>query len=513
MGKTAIVIMLLTVIAKSFGFIRDIVLAYVYGASSVTDAYLISQTIPSVIFALIGTGISTSYIPVYSNIYKKEGRRKADLFTSNIINLTMILSVIIVIIVFVFTGPIIRVFASGFEGATFNLAVKLTKIGIFSVIFSGVFYILTGYLQVRDKFFASALMGIPLNLILIISILISKYFNNLFLSIGNVLAVIFQLLFLVPFIRKEGYKYHSILNIKDKHVINFLRLSIPVILGVSVNQINLLVDRTLASRIVIGGIAALNYANRLNLFIQGIFVMAVVTVTFPMLSKMIANNNSNRFKIILSKSIEAINLLLIPILVGTMFFSNHIVKLLFQRGAFNEKSISLTSSALFYYSIGMLGYGLREVLSRAFYSMKDTKTPMINAAFGMGLNIILNIILSKFMGIDGLALATSFAAIFTTGLMFISLRKEIGSFGLKKIFISFLKISFASIVMGLIAKQFFSLLVVNKLTQNLALIMAIGLGAISYVLIIYFMKIDSVDAFINTINVKMRDIKIFNDEK
>jgi len=185
-----------------------------------------------------------------------------------------------------------------------------------------------------------------------------------------------------------------------------------------------------------------------------------------------------------------------------MIFAEPIVKLLFGRGAFDTQAISMTSYALFFYSIGMVGFGLMEVLSRAFYAMQDTKTPMINAAIAMVMNIILNIILSKFLGIGGLALATSISAIFCTALLFISLRKKIGPFGMKSITISFIKILCASLMMGVIAKVSYNTLL-NSINANLSLILSIGIGAVTYFFIIYFMKIEEVDTVVNAIKRKM----------
>jgi putative peptidoglycan lipid II flippase len=150
----------------------------------------------------------------------------------------------------------------------------------------------------------------------------------------------------------------------------------------------------------------------------------------------------------------------------------------------------------------MVGFGLREVLSRVFYSLQDTRTPMINAAIGMLLNIILNIVLSRFLGIGGLALATSIAAIFTTALLFVSLRKKTGPFGMKQISISFLKILFASLVMGGLAKLSFNHLTAS-LSQNLSLLLAIVVGSVSYFVIIYFMKIEDVDVIVGAIKKKL----------
>ena len=272
------------------------------------------------------------------------------------------------------------------------------------------------------------------------------------------------------------------------------------------NQINVLIDRTLASNIVEGGITALNYANRLNGFVQGLFVASISTAMYPMISKMAAEDNMEGLKKAVAEGINLINLLVIPATIGSMIFATPAVGLLFGRGAFDERALALTSSGLFYYSIGMIGFGLREILSRAFYSLQDTKTPVINATIAVVINIVLNIILSKFLGIGGLALATSISAIFCTGLLFISLRKKIGSFGMKGIVISFAKILSASLVMGLITKISFNTLL-NNMSQNLSFIISIAIGVVVYFVLIYFMKIEDVDNMVGVLKEKARIIK------
>lgn len=495
MKKTTLILMIITIISKIFGFIRDITLSYFYGASNISDAYLISLTIPTIIFELIGIGINTSYIPIYSSIEKERDYKLAERFTNNIINIIIIICTIIILLVLLYTMPIVKLFASGFEDETLSLATRFTKISIFGIYFYSLIYILNGYLQSKNSFVVPALRGILLNLVIITAIVFSSKYGIAFLSIGSLIAMAIQFVFLVPFAYKKGHKYSFILDKNDEYLKKMLYLAIPVIIGVSVNQINILIDRTIASRIAIGGISALNYASRLNGFIQGIFVLSIATVMYPMISKMAAENNMNGLKKSLSEAISLINLLVLPATVGAVLFAEPVVKLLFGRGAFDSQAILMTSDALFFYSIGMIGFGLREVLSRAFYSLQDTKTPMMNAAVAMGLNIVLNIILSKFLGIGGLALATSISAIFCTGLLFISLRKKIGPFGIKSIIISFIKILCSSLLMGLIAKISYNILL-NSISQNLSLILSIGIGAFSYFAVIYFMKIEDVDAMV-----------------
>jgi putative peptidoglycan lipid II flippase len=503
MKRTALLVMIITILSKIFGFGREIALSYVYGASAITDAYLVSQTVPYVIFSIISAGIVTGFIPLYSRILNEQGQLVAHKYTNNLSSALLFLASIIVAIVLLFTQPIVKIFASGFNGETLELAIRFTRISVFGIYFSAFIKIFASFLQIHENYIIPALLGFPMNLLTIASLLISKKISLYVLAIGGVLATASQLLLLIPFVRKTGYKYQPVLNLKDEYIKTMIIIALPVIAGQSVNQINVLVDKTLASGIAVGGISALNYASRLNDFVQGLFVASISTVLYPMISKMAAEDNMNGLKASISEAISVINLLVIPATIGVMIFSKEIVTLLFGRGAFTPEAIDMTGGALFYYSIGMIAFGLREILSRAFYALQDTKTPMINATIAVVINIILNLVLSKYLGIGGLALATSIAAIVSTLLLFITLRRKIGGFGLKEITKSFIKICVASILMGFIALGSFNFFSQN-IRQNLALILAIGIGALAYAILIYFMKIPEVDRSIEVMKKKVK---------
>ncbi len=492
MKKVAFFVMVITVVSKFFGFGREIVLSYLYGASAITDAYLISQTIPMTIFSFISVGVATGFIPMYSRIKQEEGWSSANNFSSSLSNALLLIASIIVVIVLVLTEPVVKLFASGFSGETLVLAVNFTRITVFGVFFTALLNIFTGYLRVHENYLVPSLIGFPMNLIIVGSLCISVYTNVYVVALGSLLATASQIIVLIPFLKKTGFQYKLVLNLKDQHIKKMFFIALPVIIGTSVNEINVLIDRTLASGIAIGGISALNYARRLNGFVQGLFVASITSVMYPMISKMAAENNVTRLKTTLSEAISIISLLVIPTTVGSMVFSEEIVNLLFGRGAFTVEAVKMTSNALFYYSIGMIAFGLKDILARAFYAFQDTKTPMINATIAVVINIILNIILSRFLGIGGLALATSIAAIVSTILMFSTLRKRIGGLGLRKISTSFLKICVASLIMGSIAKFCFNFFK-NSISDNLALIIAIGVGASIYAVLIFFMKIPEVD--------------------
>ena len=503
MKKTVVFLMLLTIFSKVLGFARDISLSYFYGASVISDAYLISLTIPTVILAIIGKGISTGFVPMYTRVESQDGIDRANHYTNNLVNVVLILCTVILLIGVLFTEPVVKLFASGFDGATLEMAVGFTRITLIGVYFTGLVYVFSAFLQIKGAFLITALVGLPANLILIGSFLLSSKTNIYILAIGSVVAAASQFLLLIIFGYKNKYRYKFRLDMKDENIRKMLVLAFPIILGSSVAQMNVLVDRTLASQIVEGGISALNYANNINLIALGIIVASISSVLFPRISKMAVENNIKEMKKYLSETITTINILVLPITVGYMIFAEPIVQLLFGRGEFSSQAVSLTSSALFFYSIGLVAKSQRDILSNVFYSLQDTKTPMLNASIALIINIVLNIVLSKYLGISGLALASSISLIFCSFLLFVSLRKRIGDFGNNNLFLSFIKVLLASLVMGGLSKFVFDFLM-DKFTLTFSLIVAILLGIIIYFCIISFMRIKEVNMIVLEIKKKAK---------
>ncbi|PQD96180.1 murein biosynthesis integral membrane protein MurJ [Pradoshia eiseniae] len=501
MKKTTILLMLITLLSGLIGFGREIALSYFYGASNISDAYIISTTIPMVIFGFVGAGITVGYIPMYSKIENRSGELAANNFTSNLITVICILFTIVVLGTLIFTEPVVTMFASGFQGETLNIATNLTRISIFTIYFTGMVSIFSGYLQIKRNYIIPALVGFPLNIITIIFMFISTKTDITILAVGSVIAGLFQLIFILPFIIKKKYKYRVLPSINNANIKSMAAIALPAIIGISAYQINYLVDRTLASNIISGGISAINYSSRIIGFIQGILASSIIAVVYPIIASFTAKNEIGNLKNSISSAVKGINVFIIPATFGLMVYAQPIVELLYGRGAFDKAAIDLTTSALFFYSLGLIGLSLREILSRTFYALQDSKTPTINAIIAVILNIILNIILSKFMGISGLALASSISAILGTLLLFYSLRKKIGPFGMRDIIKSFIKVVVASFLMATISNYIYKYLSILT-SSTLALIVSVTIGIISYLLIAVFFKIEDVNIILNNIRVK-----------
>lgn len=504
MKTTALLLMVLTIVSKIIGFGRELALSYTYGASSVSDAYIVALSIPTAIFGMVVAGVVAGYIPMYSKLKTQKGDLEANKFTSNVLSILLFFSSLVLGAGLLFTENIVKIFATGFGPAALQQTVEFTRISFFGILFTGIIAVFSGYLQVNGQFLIPELLGFPLNFFIISFIFLSKGRSPNLLILGFVLGAMAQFLFLIPSVLKTGYKHTLRLDFKSQNIRELTLMAIPIILGSSVHQINVLIDRTLASRLETGGISALNYAERLNGFVQGIFVVSIVTVLYPMISKMVASDNLNGVKKTVSEALVSISLLVVPVTVGILIFSTQIVTVLFGYGAFGEQAIRLTSSALFFYSIGMIAAGFQNVLVKVFYSMGDTKSPVLISALGVALNVTLNIVLAQVFGIGGLALATSLAAIFVTIFLFIKLRKKIGAFGMRETAKTFTKIVVASSLMGVVARG--SFVFVNRFAgMTLSFFAAVGIGALVYFVLIFSLNINEVTDLIEAFKNKRKN--------
>lgn len=502
-AKATVGLMIVTLLCKILGFGRELILASIYGTSVYSDSYLIAMNIPTVIFSSIGAALSTTFIPLYFEVNNLNGEEKALRFANNVFNIVIIISIIMVTIGLVFTEPIVRMFAVGFEGETLKITIQFTRILIVGMLFIGLSNIMTAYLQINNSFNVPGMVSMPYNILIILSMIGSIWFGPHFMVWGTLLGIISQFLFQLPFAVKYSYKYQLYINIKDEYLKKMMILLGPVLIGVAVTQINVMIDKTLASTLSEGSISALNYANKLNEFVLGLFISSIAIVIYPMLSKLSSQENKTEIKKIITKSVNSIIILVLPISVGAIVLSKQIVSILFQRGAFDANATQMTSIALVMYSIGLIGFGLREILRRVFYSFKDTKTPVINGVLSMVINIVLNLILVKYMGHAGLALATSISSIICIFLLFISLNKKIGYFGQDKILKTMIKSLIASVVMGIVTYYFSniigSIIKIGFLGRVMSLIGSIGIGALVYGVIMIILKVEEIGDLINII--------------
>jgi putative peptidoglycan lipid II flippase len=336
------------------------------------------------------------------------------------------------------------------------------------------------------------------------------------LMIAAVFAVISQLLIQLPEAKRAGYSYELIFDLKDDYIKKVLYMSLPVFVSVAVNDLNAIVDRTLASSLVSGSISALNYANKLNSLILGVFISAITTVIFPILSQESSSDNISGMKKIMGYGVNLILLITIPATVGLVLLATPIVQVAFQRGEFDDIATMMTAKALIFYSFGLISMSLRILLDRVYYSLHDTKTPMLNGAISVVFNIILNLILVRYMAHAGLALATSIAISIATLLLFYGLKKKIGSLGTLSFIKCGLKAGIASTIMGvvvfLVYHGLYKTLGMSKFYNLVSLLVAAGTGVIIYIVLCYIFGIKEVKIIFTKVRDRIMSLSRENKE-
>ncbi len=284
-AKATIGLMIFTMLSKILGFCRELTLTYVYGVSSVTDVFITTLSIPTVLFTSIGAAIGTTIIPIFYEVDKNNGRENSLKFMNNIFNIIMILCMILAILGFIFVEPLVKVFAIDFTGDKLELALSFTKIMIFGVVFIGLSNMMTSWLQISGEFSIPGMIGVPFNIFIIMGIILSIKGDIKIIAIWSLIGIVSQFFFQLPFAIKNGYRYKLYINLKDEYIKKILILVLPVFMGVAVNQLNTIVDRSLSSTLGNGFITVLNSANRLNGFVLGIFITTIASVIYPTLSK------------------------------------------------------------------------------------------------------------------------------------------------------------------------------------------------------------------------------------
>lgn len=506
---SALFIIIFTLISKILGFLREVLVASRFGSGLETDAYFVALAATTLLTNPIWTAIDTTLIPILSEIEFKEGHNAKIKYINNIINITFIATFVLVIMGWLITPIIIKMMAHGFNGKQFDLAVLLTQIGFPKLIFSSSIGIFIGFLHSEQRFRAASSIHLSASMVIIIYILFfSSGFGIKGLMVASFLSVVSQLMVLIPGVIKIGYKHKLMINIKDVYIKRLGYLILPILIGTSINEINVMIDRTLASKLITGSISALDYANKLNNLILEVFVLAITTVIFPLLSDLSNSDDLNGMKKIMGYGINSALLVTIPASVGLIVLAKPIVRIAFERGAFDTAATVMTSQALTFYSIGIVPMSLRLLITRVYYSFQDTKTPMINSGISVGFNIILNLVLVKLMAHSGLALATSIATILATFLFFYDLKKKIGSLELAKCIRCGLKSGAASIIMGFVVYDIYYAINLGMrsgaLYEMLSLLSAIGTGVVVYLALCYAFRIDEVYTMINVMKRKLR---------
>ena len=492
--RAAGIVSIFTFLSRILGLVRDILIASFFGSGMSADAFFVAFRIPNLLRRLFAEGsFSVSFIPVFTEYLQNRSRDEAFLLARIVLTFLVLILTIITILGIIFSPLIVRIIAPGFGGMgeKYALTVLLTRIMFPYIFLVSVLALFMGILNSLRHFAAPAMAPVFLNLSMIAALVFlvpSMGTPTVGLAIGVIGGGILQLALQIPFLMDKGLSFAPKWNLWHPALKKIGMLMLPTIFGSAIYQINQLVGTLLASLLREGSISYLYYADRLVQFPLGVFAIAISTAVLPSLSREAADGDLVRLKETLSHALRLTMFITIPAMIGLIVLRQPIIRLLFQRGAFDSDTTKMTAQALLYYSLGLWAFAALRVFVSAFYSLQDTKTPVKVAVVAMLANIVFSLILMGPLKHGGLALALSLASTLQLCMLIFLLRKRLGGIDGRVVMGSMVRCFLSSLVMGLCIYFLALKLLAGSITRD---IFTLALGILIIVcagFVVYFIS-------------------------
>ncbi|MGB4676907.1 MAG: murein biosynthesis integral membrane protein MurJ, partial [Aggregatilineales bacterium] len=415
-ARAAGLVMIGFALSRLLGLLRASILAGVFGADRAYEAFVVALQVPDTIFFVIAGGaIGSAFIPTFTD-YLAEGRVKEGWrMASSVINLLILGLVVVAGLTALFAGPIVRyVIAPGFDAEATALTVRLMRIMLISPIVFGISGLQMGVLNAHQRFLLPALAPSMYSIGIIIgAVVIAPLFDiGIFgAAWGVVLGAVLHLGVQVPGLLKLRAPYHLLIDVTDPGVREVARLMGPRVLGQAIVQVNFWVNKALASGMVEGSLAALDRAWYVMMLPQGLIAQSVATVVFPTFAAQVAAEDTAALRRTLGQVLRSVLFLAIPATVGLIVLRLPIVRLIYEHGDFSAADSEAVSWALLFFGLGLIAHSLVEIVTRAFYAMHDTRTPVLIGGAAMLLNVVLSFTLIRFIGDSGSLVRGPFAGL------------------------------------------------------------------------------------------------------
>jgi putative peptidoglycan lipid II flippase len=430
--RSTTVVASMTFLSRILGFMRDMVFARFFGAGSGFDAFVIAFKIPSFMRRLFAEGaFSQAFIPVLAHYQERKTPQEMQVFVSHIAG-CLGLVLMIVTVFAIFASPlIVNVFAPGIseDGARYALAVQMIRITFPYLLFISLAALASAILNSHQYFALPAFTPVLLNITLILAaVVLSRYFAVPIVALawGVFIAGILQFSVQLPLLRRLRLLLMPSVSWRDPGVRRVLKLMAPAVFGVSVAQVNILVDMVFASFLAVGSYSWLYYSDRLSQFPLGVFGVAIATVILPHLSRKFADENRQAFSSTMDWALRSVVIIGLPSSLGLLILSGPLLACLFYYGEFSAHDVSMASQSLMAFSAGVVAFMLIKVLAAGFYARQNIKTPVKIGVFTLIANIVFILLLISPLKHAGLALATTLAAYLNAGILaFLLLKREI----------------------------------------------------------------------------------------
>lgn len=433
--RSTVLVMVLVVAAKSTGLLRDIIVASEFGTSGEMDAYLIATSIVSLMFVWFKNPVQVVLVPLFTEELAQQGEAVAWRNASVLVNTFILVLMFLAAIGWMLSPYLVSLLAPGFSRENSTLAAELTRITVLSLVFIGVAHLLSGFFQSYQRFGPPGAVSAIDNLVVIPAILLLTPLLGIYgLALGALLGAVSQVLTQAPILWKYRHHYSFRVDFKSATLRKMAWLSLPLLLSIGGGWIGSISDRIFASLLPSGSLAALEFGRRLTYVNFDLFIASLTTVMFPFFSKTAISQDYRDFSRKLFRSVRALFWIMLPVSVGMLLLHEPLVRLIYHRGAFGEESVAMTGQAVLFYAIGLSGFSLSNMLSYAFYSMKDTRTPVMMGLVRLAIKVALSFALVGWMAHAGLALAESLSFLVKAALLLLFLPVELKQPAYRRLF-------------------------------------------------------------------------------
>lgn len=429
-ARNAIIVGLAFVLSRILGLVREIIIAARFGTSPDYDAYVAAFRVPDLLFLVVMSGaFGSAFIPIFGGMIARRNSGDAWKLASAILSYTLVALGIVSLIVIVFARQLIDWFiAPGLAPEQAELATSLTRLLLLSPLLLGLGAAFKGMLEAQNQFALSAYAPVLYNLAIVLgAVLLVPTFGVHGLAYGVIIGAVLHAGSQAIGLFRGGMRLAFSLDRHAPGLATVVRLMIPRVIGQAAFQVNFIVMTNFASRIGDNSVSALNYSFQVFMLPYGVLALSLSTVIFPLMARQFELGLLDDMKSTLSNALAPLVFLTLPAAVGLYFFRVSIVQVLFEVGSFDRQSTALVSEALGYFAIGLAGFAVVEAVTRAYYAMHDTRTPVAVSVGTVAVNIVLSYLLSRWIGHGGLALAISIAVTLEMIILVVILRSRIGA--------------------------------------------------------------------------------------
>jgi putative peptidoglycan lipid II flippase len=412
LATASLILTVAALASRLLGWIRLLVIGSQFGASRELDAYFAAFRIPDAIFQLVVAGaLSAALIPVFASFRARGQEAEAWRLASSIINLVVIALAGLSLLMAIFAPLLVPIVAPGFDAPTTELTIRMTRVMLLSPVLIGMGAVVSGILNSYQRFAVPSLAPLAYNLVIILAaIFLAPIMGVEGLAVGVAIGSLAHLLIQLPELGKVGQRYDLTIGLRHPGVLKVAFLMGPRMLGLAAGQLNFIVSTILASGLPAGSLTAYNYAFQLSQIPVGVLGVSVAVALFPTLSRDAALGHVGDIRRQVATSLRVLIFIAAPLTGAMIVLAEPITAVFFQYGLFSAQSTALTANALAYFAIGLVAHIVVHVLTRAFYAMQDTRTPVLWAIAAVAINVPLMAWLVGPMGVEGLALALSISA-------------------------------------------------------------------------------------------------------